>query len=166
MEPAVKIRVLGVEDWADWRAMRLRALAEAPDAFGSTLAGWTGANDLEERWRQRLAEVEFNVLADLEDSPVGMVSAAVSAPAEVELLSMWVAPEARGRGIGDALVQAVMGWAAEAEAHRVVLGVRQANAHAIALYCRHGFDDLGPYGGPEGPWPPERCMARSVAGRT
>jgi len=36
---AVEIRTLGVEGWAEWREMRLRALAEEPYAFGSTLAG-------------------------------------------------------------------------------------------------------------------------------
>lgn len=142
--------------------MRLRALAEAPYAFGSTLAGWSGLNDREARWRQRLADVEFNVLADLGGGPVGMVSATATGQGEAELISMWVAPEARGRGVGDALVQAVVGWATEVGARRLVLGVRQANAQAIALYRRHGFDDLGLYGDPTAPGPPERCMARRL----
>ncbi|HVC23654.1 MAG TPA: hypothetical protein VNH82_09560 [Candidatus Dormibacteraeota bacterium] len=43
-----------------------------------------------------MADVEFNVLADLGGGPVGMVSATATGQGEAELISMWVAPEARG----------------------------------------------------------------------
>jgi len=53
------------DDWALWRTLRQAALAEAPGAFGSTLAEWTGAGDTEARWRARLVTVPFNVVARL-----------------------------------------------------------------------------------------------------
>ena len=60
-----------------------------------------------------------------------------------ELISMWVAPEARGRGAGDALVLAIAQWAFARGARELHLGVVAENRHAIALYARHGFTDRG-----------------------
>lgn len=41
------------EDWVEFREIRLRALADAPDAFGATLA--EAQEQTEEGWRSRLA---------------------------------------------------------------------------------------------------------------
>jgi ribosomal protein S18 acetylase RimI-like enzyme len=56
---------------------------------------------------------------------------------------MWVTLAARGHGVGDALVAAVIRWADEQKARRVILCVRDANPHAIALYSRYGFVESG-----------------------
>ena len=45
----IGIRVLAEDDWRLWRDLRLAALAESPDAFGSRLADWQDAG--EARWR-------------------------------------------------------------------------------------------------------------------
>lgn len=161
----IGLRILGADQWAAWRAMRRAALADAPDAFGSTLAEWSGPGDSEDRWRSRLTGVVHNVLAELDGVPVGMVSATAPDDGDVELLSMWVAPAARGREVGDALVQHVLGWAREVGAARVVLEVRAANSHAVALYGRHGFADTGPVPGPAGGPTAERRMIADLRDR-
>jgi ribosomal protein S18 acetylase RimI-like enzyme len=51
---------------------------------------------------------------------------------------MWVSPKARGRGVGDRLIGAVVEWA-----RAVTLAVSEGNAAATALYRRHGFVDTG-----------------------
>ena len=82
----------------------------------------------------------LNVVARLGGSLVGQVGA--TAPDDrgrVELISMWVAPEARGRGVADALVGAVVDWARERSALGVELWVKRTNAPAIAAYLRNGF---------------------------
>ncbi|MHB8245050.1 MAG: GNAT family N-acetyltransferase [Acidimicrobiales bacterium] len=152
------VQNLGLEDWRVWRDLRLRALTEAPYAFGSTLAEWSGDGDTEERWRARLSSVPLNLVASLDDQAVGMVGA-VWMDREVELISMWVAPQARGRGVGAALIDAVVGWAREQQAHRVTLDVREGNARAIGLYERHGFIDVGPAANSDAT-APERKMVR------
>jgi ribosomal protein S18 acetylase RimI-like enzyme len=122
----------------------LDALREAPDAFSSTLAQWQGEGDTEARWRARLSAVALNIVADLDGESAGMVSAtAMDRDAAVELISMWVAPFARGRGIGDSLVAAVIQWARQRPARSVSLAVVESNEHAVALYRRHGFTDAG-----------------------
>jgi ribosomal protein S18 acetylase RimI-like enzyme len=158
----IALRVLGTDDWATWRAMRRDALADSPDAFGSTLSAWSGPGDTEARWRARLVGVAHNVLAELDGVPVGMVSATAPADGDVELLSMWVTPQARGLGVGNRLVVHVIDWALEMGAVRVVLDVRATNPRAIALYERHGFKDLGPVPEPAGA-PRSACPERRMS---
>lgn len=141
----VDLRVLTADDWTIWRAVRLAALAEAPQAFGASLADWQGAGDREERWRARL-EVpgSYHVVAMLDAAPAGMASGMPSErDGTVELLSMWVAPYARGRGVGDLLVSAVTRWAEQRGADVVRLAVADGNEPAAALYERHGFGYAG-----------------------
>lgn len=152
------VRTLGADDWRDWRALRLAALAEAPDAFGSRPADWRGDGDREERWRARLTGRWHNVVAELAGRPAGMASGFLPDSGPPELLSMWVAPFARGRGVGDALVASVVAWAQKQGRGALVLHVREASPAAIALYARHGFVDRGPVDD-EPAEPPERWMA-------
>jgi RimJ/RimL family protein N-acetyltransferase len=136
----IEVQQLGADDWRLWRQLRLAALAESAAAFSSTLAQWTGPADTEERWRARFLHTPFNVVLRLDGAPAGMVGAYVRCDDTVELISMWVAPFARGNGVGDAAVQAVLGWAGPRE---VVLSVKAGNEPATALYQRHGFVDAG-----------------------
>ena len=53
----LEVIVLTPADWCQLRALRLAGLAEAPAAFGSALAEWTGKGDTEHRWRARLSSV-------------------------------------------------------------------------------------------------------------
>ncbi|MFJ9855703.1 GNAT family N-acetyltransferase [Streptomyces sp. NPDC101150] len=133
--------VLGPDNWSAWRALRLTALAEAPYAFGSTLAEWQGDGDREERWRARLGmRGSHNVIAVLEGRPVGMVSGVpAEEPDTAELISMWVGPRARGRGVGDRLIGEVERWALQRHARKLMLSVMPDNPAALALYERHGF---------------------------
>lgn len=138
------LQAIDEDGWRVWRDLRLQALAEAPSAFGSKLSEWQGNADTEDRWRDRLRRTPLNLIGRLDQTPAGMVSAtAPDAGGTVELISMWVAPRARGRGLGDSLVRAVLRWARTQGAHRVLLCVMDANLHAKALYARHGFEDRG-----------------------
>ena len=141
------LRTLGPEDWKLWRGLRLAALAEAPQAFGSRLVDWQGEGDREERWRERLGiPGSRNVVAVLDGEPVGMASGVPADDDSVELISMWVAPSARGRGVGDALVREVERWARESGARVLRLDVAEDNAAAQALYERRGFTLTGELG--------------------
>lgn len=144
----IEILVLTPDDWATWRDLRLAALGEAPYAFGSRLADWTGDGDAEERWRARLGIAEsHNVVAMLDGHGVGMASGvATSHVGTVELISMWVAPGARGRGVGDLLIRDIERWAVSNGAGVLRLSVAENNARAATLYQRHGFQYTGELG--------------------
>lgn len=64
-------------------------------------------------------------------------------PAEAQLISLWVDPRARGRGVAGALIRAIAEWAQERGAERVVLFVQEANASGRALYAKAGFRPTG-----------------------
>ncbi|HKS43803.1 MAG TPA: GNAT family N-acetyltransferase [Amycolatopsis sp.] len=136
----IVVRTLTADDWREWRELRLEALREAPYAFHSRFEDWAGVD--ERRWRQRLDEVPLNILADLDGKPAGMACGTAPDPdGTSDLLSVWVAPFARGRGVGDTLVASVVGWAREQGAVRVRLAVFESNHNASVLYRRQGFVD-------------------------
>ncbi|QUQ64757.1 GNAT family N-acetyltransferase [Kutzneria sp. CA-103260] len=139
----ITVRAVGVDDWAIWRELRLAALADAPHAFTSTLDDWRDASEL--RWRNRLAAGALHLVALAEDKPAGMIGAADNPDGSVELVSLWVAPPARGRGLGDALVGELLDWAGE---RTVRLEVFAANVPALDLYRRNGFVVDGQGDGP------------------
>ncbi|GAB2770646.1 hypothetical protein GCM10027091_02530 [Streptomyces daliensis] len=138
----VRLRVLTAEadadDWPLWRDVRLAALAEAPLSFKSRIEDWHRGG--EERWRARLAMAgAHNIVALLRGQAVGMASGLPVDGDTGELRSVWVSPEARGRGVGDLLVAGVEAWARSSGATTLRLAVLPGNEPAMTLYRRHGF---------------------------
>ncbi len=140
---SVVLQILSPEDWRLFRALRLEALREAPYAFSTALAGWQGEGDAESRWRARLTDVPLNLVARYEGTPAGMASATAPTNGTSELISMWVAPHARGKGVASALIDAVASWARAGGVEFVALDVREENHYARRSYERYGFVDRG-----------------------
>ncbi|MZE80668.1 GNAT family N-acetyltransferase [Streptomyces xinghaiensis] len=141
----LRLRVLTEHDWPLWREVRLAALSEAPHAFKVRLAEWDRGG--EERWRARLeAPDAYNVVALLDGRAVGMASGVPDGNGLCELRSVWVGPEARGRGVADELLAAVETWARRSGATALKLAVIPGNEPAAALYRRHGFVATGESG--------------------
>ena len=134
-----QIREVGADGWQAMRDVRLAALRDAPDAFASTYE--REAAFAEADWQRRIAG-GGNFLAyapELGVAPVGIAGGFETGPGTIELVSLWVRPEARGHGIGQALVQAVVGWARSRGISRIHLWVAENNDHARLLYERCGF---------------------------
>jgi GNAT superfamily N-acetyltransferase len=141
------IRRIRPDEGSRLRTLRLRALADAPMAFGSTLARESTFTDA--AWQERAQRgasgadgVTF--VAELEGEWVGIVTGLPRDPDAPEdpravLVGMFVSGEARGHGVGAALVDAVVGWARQRKAEGLGLWVTATNATAIALYRRCGF---------------------------
>ncbi|MFI9009820.1 GNAT family N-acetyltransferase [Actinosynnema sp. NPDC053489] len=139
----MRLRRLGPADWATWRDIRLTALNSDPGAFGATLAV-EGKFD-EARWREQLSPDKGVWVIAEDPEPVGLV-AGVPQEAHSDVLylySMWVKPEFRRRGIGEALVTDVLAWAREHGWSKVRLRVFRGNATARRLYERLGFAGEG-----------------------
>ncbi|MEU4741630.1 GNAT family N-acetyltransferase [Actinosynnema sp. NPDC023658] len=135
----MRLRRLGPADWATWRDIRLTALSSDPEAFGSTLALESRFD--EARWRELLGSDHGVKVVAEESGPVGLVA---GVPHEVHpdvlyLYSMWVKPEFRRQGVGEALVADVVAWAREEGWARVQLRVFRGNEPARRLYVRLGF---------------------------
>jgi ribosomal protein S18 acetylase RimI-like enzyme len=146
----VRIRRVAAGEADTLRAVRLRALADAPLAFGSTYA--REAAYPRERWAAWASEsadgrgqATFLAVDGESDAVVGLAFTVIDAAddALAHLFSMWVAPEARRSGAGGALVDAVVRWATAAGAQRVRTAVTVGNDAAARLYERGGFRDTG-----------------------
>lgn len=140
----VVVERVGPTHWARARAIRLQALRDAPDAFWSTFEQEAALDDAV--WRQRLERREaVTLLGVVDDADVGMVVGAPhhAQPTDAGLYAMWVAPSARGRGVGEELISAVVDWARSAGYPRLRLDVADANPHAVRLYERMGFTPTG-----------------------
>lgn len=137
----IDVQAVGPDDWKAWRELRLAALSEAPYAFGSQLQDWIDAP--EERWRERLsAPGAYQVIASIDGVPAGMAGGfPEDDPRTAELVSMWVAPLGRGKGVGNALMAAIEDWARGTGATVLKLSVVPGNDPAHNLYLRSGFTD-------------------------
>lgn len=130
-------RVLG-DDWAAWRALRLRALQDSPEAFCSTYTG--EAAFTEQDWRDRLDRSRCAVLVHAAGEAIGMGAAWSPAPDTVQVVSMWVDPAYRGCGVGRAVLHTLLAWAGD---RVVTLEVATSNSGARRLYESLGFTRTG-----------------------
>lgn len=146
---AFRILLLGPADWPRFRRIRLASLSDAPYAFGSTLAQAQARTD--EEWLALLA-ARTQFLCVCGEQELGTVGA-VPGDDGAHLISMWVAPRARGTGVADLLVRAVVDWAAADGHPGIRLEVSDGNETAERLYHRHGFRRTGVTGtiSPEDP---------------
>jgi GNAT superfamily N-acetyltransferase len=147
----VEVRRIRRDEASRLRALRLRALADAPTAFGSTRAREEAFSH--EVWRERAehgaaASDSVTFIAEEDGEWIGMATGLASDPDDPSdsrpvLVGMFVVSTARGRGIGAALVEAVIGWARDRRAVGIGLWVTAVNRPAIALYEKCGFRDTG-----------------------
>jgi GNAT superfamily N-acetyltransferase len=129
------------DDWAQLRAVRLAALADAPSAFGSTLDREQEYD--EERWREWSLNMA-TFLAFREGVPVGIVGGVASDTSdERTMVAMWVHPDHRRTGVASVLLDTVRNWARDDGATRMTLWVTRTNKPAAALYRRAGFKPTG-----------------------
>lgn len=141
----VRLRVLTAGDWPLWREVRLAALTESPQAFKARLEDWPHGG--EDQWRARLeAPGTYNLVALLDGRAAGMARGVPAGGGACELRSVWVGPEARGRGVGDLLIANVEAWARSSGAGTLSLAVMPGNEPATRLYRRNGFVASGELG--------------------
>jgi ribosomal protein S18 acetylase RimI-like enzyme len=137
------IRRLTPADAPILRDLRLLALTDSPDAFGSTLEK-TIQRSLAD-WEAMLRSEGNPYFVFESGSPhrglIGVLRSNESRTAH--LVSMWVAPPLRGRGVSDDLVRHVIAWANDSGSHRLELSCTEGNKYAENLYIRHGFVRTG-----------------------
>jgi len=136
------------DDWPRVRDLRLRALLDAPDAFGSTHA--QEATEVEDEWRSWMTgwsnASDQALFAGVNHGDWIGIVVGVGWRRDRQLAhmyAMWVDPSARRQGAGRALVEAVTGWARDLAFRRMELRVADGNPGALALYRGCGFIDTG-----------------------
>ena len=142
----VVVRALDKGDLHRFRAIRLSALQLAPQAFGSTFEEENAYSD--SVFARRLEQVNGNVIFGAFDGENLMGIAGLfrherrSERHRGTLVSVYVAPEARGLRLGRALVGQIIEHAAE---HVVILDAKvvATNEPAKRIYYELGFKSYG-----------------------
>lgn len=139
----ITIEPITVRNVGLFKTVRLRALQEAPYAFGSTYAKEAAFDDSE--WLRRVermnGEKGIGFLAMDGSDGCGIVGAFLDAndATRAQLVSMWTAPAHRQRGVGRLLVNEVLAWARLRGALALLLMVTSNNEAAIRFYEKLGF---------------------------
>ena len=146
--PDVTIRRVRTDDGPLLRRVRLRALATDPASFGSTLAREETFGD--EVWNERATAAAAGgdwatLLALRGEEPVGLVTGArdETDPRTFHVFSMWVAPEARGEGLGRRLLDRLEEWMRASGGTVARLSVTDQAESARRLYERAGYEPDG-----------------------
>jgi ribosomal protein S18 acetylase RimI-like enzyme len=163
----VSVRRVEPDDAHLLRTVRLAALKDAPAAFESTHAAEAIRSD--QGWVDRAVagstgSGRATFFAEESGVVVGLVGGNREDESDglVELVSMWVAPRFRRRGVGRALIEAVITWA-ETDGAEVALWVTCGNTPATNLYQSMGFLSTGEQKSlPSDPSKTEARMVRSL----
>jgi GNAT superfamily N-acetyltransferase len=142
------IRTLAAGEWPLYREVRLRSLADAPDAFCSKLAAEEALDPAV--WAARTfaaaaSRLDRPLIAEIDGGVAGLLWAKIypDKPAIVNIFQVWVAPESRGRGVAAALLDDAIAWARTENARAVLLSVTCGDTPAARLYERAGFKNDG-----------------------
>ncbi|MEV0193423.1 GNAT family N-acetyltransferase [Kitasatospora purpeofusca] len=139
-------------DWQRLREVRLAQLLDTPMAFLETYGTALAHGD--EEWHSRIRRVNepgsVGLAAVHDDGTgagewVGTMIGFTPEPGTALLVGVWVHPEHRGRerGVTDTMLDAIVAWARETGARRLLLTVHEDNARAAAFYRRRGFELTG-----------------------
>lgn len=142
----IEVRTARPDEWRHVRDLRLRALADSPDAFGSTFERERVYAKRE--WLRWISGWELAVnrllVAIDEQTWIGMaVGSRADDDERAHLYAMWVDPGSRRTGVGRRLVEAILEWAEAEGATEIELGATAINRDAVVFYERLGFADTG-----------------------
>lgn len=147
VKTAVDLRRLQMADAPEYRAFRLRGLREHPDAFTSSFEEETLRPLAYTEGRLNTPMTEKIWGAFVNGTLAGMVGLShetrVKNRHKAALVSLYVAGEFTGRGLGRALVDTVLQDARASGVELVVLTVTDSNRAACALYAQAGFSAFG-----------------------
>jgi ribosomal protein S18 acetylase RimI-like enzyme len=140
----IRVRRLLPEDAAQYREIRLEGLRVSPEAFGNTFEV-ENARPIE-LFADRIRDSE--TMGAFEGAEILGVAGLRANPGPKEshkgtLVGMYVRPQARNRGVGRRLVEAVMEVARRRGVELLQLAVVSDNEPARRLYARLGFVEYG-----------------------
>ena len=130
-----------------FREIRLQALQDSPEAFGSTYE--SAIERSQDSWREQLVSTVDGGLRNTQfvfdgDSCVGL-GALYREDGSVsgDLIMMWISPEVRSSGAGSMIVDNLLLWAGNNGFKSVSLVVTDSNTRGIKFYENCGFRNTG-----------------------
>ena len=139
------IERLQLEDWMRLKKLRLAALSDSPDAFGSTLDSASKYSDTD--WKNSIRDLPtFVAVKDHVDQGIVRCAPDKDDTSSLLLISMWVAPLARRSGLAEKLILVSLEWAQSKGYKQISLDVTDNNNAAIKLYGKLMFEPNGETG--------------------
>lgn len=144
----MEIRVLDKEDAELSHELRLQSLLESPEAFLTTYEIQSARPIEEIRQQLKPEDGRFTLGAFKDNQLVGMVTFVRESRTKIihkgTIYAMYVAPGARGQGLGKALIQELVRRASLLDGlEQINLTVISDNAAAKQLYASCGFQVYG-----------------------
>lgn len=137
------IKQLTAEDWKIWKELRLEALKNSPESFGSSYEEESNWHDLDFQNSLTKSDI-FGVFVD--DSLVSCAGFYCLTLAKTKhrgvIWGMYTRPEYRGQGIAGALIQTIIRHA-KSHVAQLHLTCVTSNLGAVAFYREHGFKTYG-----------------------
>jgi len=139
----VTIRRIRPDDGLLLRDLRLRAIADAPDAFGQPLE--EARRRPQREWDRSARQSSHGdgrtwLIAESETRSLGLVQGRKRRPRTLLLFSMWVDPDVRRIGVGRQLIDHLEDWARGWGASETILWVLSVNGSAVKFYRDLGFE--------------------------
>lgn len=144
----IHVRVLDQDEWETYRAVRLRALRESPEAF-------VASAEEEEAFEQAVWEARMErsrrLLAEEDGDVIGVASVGSGERTKVEgageLFGLWVQADRRGAGVARRLLEQAATVSRDTGLRQLVYWVGTDNGRAVAFASSFGFrptDDRRP----------------------
>ncbi len=140
----ITVRALDRSEWEKYKACRLNALQESPEAFVADYE--TEVEYAEDLWADRMARAT-RLVAELtdgtdSDDAVGILSLRTNDDIyenALEAFGLWVTPDRRGSGVATALMNFATSYAAGEGHGSLVYWVGTDNGRAVAFASSYGF---------------------------
>jgi GNAT superfamily N-acetyltransferase len=145
----MEIRRIRADEGLRLKTLRLRALADSPMAFGSTLAREQAYPDA--LWHERAAhgaasDKAVTVVAEHDNRLLGMATGFLPESPHAQdptMVGVFVDSAVRRQGVGALLVEKVIDWVRARGSARLLIWITDGNEPALALYRRAGFRTTG-----------------------
>jgi len=143
---APEVRRIRSDEWTVLRDIRLEALADTPGAFSTTLEEAQAFPDT--LWQDRASKgavggSQATMLAFEDDAAVGMAVGLLRPHISrhvAPIVSVYVSPGVRRRGVGEQLMDEVEAWAHRNGAITTSLWVAERNVTALMFYEGRGYE--------------------------
>ncbi len=139
----MEIKLLTENDWLSWKNIRLEALKNTPEAFGSSFEEESNLSDKD--FQQTLNK--NNVFGAFKhDGLVGCAAFAYLHTIKTKhrgiVWGMYIKPKYRGEGVADSLLKTVILFAKN-KVMQLHLACVANNIHAVKFYQKNGFEIYG-----------------------
>ncbi len=145
----VCITKLSIEDWSEYKALRLKALKEDPLAFSDSFE--EALEKIDDHWLNHLKSDKtssVSLFAKSNEKLIGMVALIFSHKNKtahtVELVGNYVDKDYRGQGVGSMMMEAIINEAkSNPKIKKIILDVVATQLPGIKLYEKYGFKKVG-----------------------